>query len=117
MRTRVHPAADGTLVGLAPVLRVLGWSQSDLARRLNLHPSTVHRWYHRREAPGAWDLVRAASILRCTADDLLGYRPLTPGRLEEIRRLVLGRGNGERLANRILDVMRELREEEAFHAR
>jgi transcriptional regulator with XRE-family HTH domain len=39
------------VMGIREVLKVLGWSQRDLARRLGVHESTVCKWVAGANAP------------------------------------------------------------------
>jgi transcriptional regulator with XRE-family HTH domain len=46
-------------------------SQTELARRLKKHPSTVHYWEAGETSPKLYDLYRICAELRITADWLL----------------------------------------------
>lgn len=49
-----------------------GWTQADLAERLETSPMMVSHWELGRRTPGAGSLVRLCDVLDCSADWLLG---------------------------------------------
>ena len=50
----------------------IGWSQSDLARRLGTDPSHVAHWESGRRDPSISNACALATVLGCSVDSLLG---------------------------------------------
>src|SRR5215204_2482004 len=48
---------------------------AELARQLNVHPSTLSRWCTGQSFPKPDDLVRLATVLQTSIDDLLSLKP------------------------------------------
>lgn len=60
---------------LADALKTARVSQSELARAIGIHPSTVNRWLTGERLPDADELERACRHLGLSADILLGLDP------------------------------------------
>lgn len=65
-------------VDLGPLLGAVGWSGAELARRVDVSPSTAYKWIKRGEAPGAviayLDLILRFRALHIGLGDL-AYDP------------------------------------------
>lgn len=60
---------------LAEALKMARVSQSELARAVGIHASTVNRWLTGERLPDADELERACRLLGLSADVLLGLDP------------------------------------------
>lgn len=55
-----------------------GLNKSELARKMNVSLPTVCRWEKGEDCPAAARILKLASVLDCTIDELFGREP--PGR-------------------------------------
>ena len=51
----------------------LGWSQSELARRMSVNDSTVSHWLNGSNDPSATSLTRLGDLLCLSVDEMLGH--------------------------------------------
>lgn len=52
--------------------RALGWTQTELGRRIGVRHTHVSYWETGTNMPGASAIVRLCTALGCSADELLG---------------------------------------------
>lgn len=70
-RRPVDPSALRGLPGLKRAIASRGWTQSELARMLNIDVAAVNAWANGKRDPGASTVRDIAAVLRTTADNLL----------------------------------------------
>lgn len=61
---------------LREALEIKGWSQSDLARHLDMTPQTVGSYFHGRRSPGLDFVEKVAIALDIKPSNLLDDAPL-----------------------------------------
>ncbi len=59
------------MINLKPYRKAKGLTQKDIAKKLNIVPSTVSMWETGERNPDIIMLKRLAILLECTTDDLL----------------------------------------------
>lgn len=75
---------------IAALRRSAGWSQAELARRLQVSPSAVGMYEQGRREPSAATLVAMSQVFGVSTDYLLTGRPLNPPDQQALSRTLLG---------------------------
>jgi transcriptional regulator with XRE-family HTH domain len=71
------PSERDVAVGrrIAKLRRAAGLTQEELARKINVSHDAVRKWETGRREPGLHMAEKLARALRCSIDDLCGYKP------------------------------------------
>ena len=75
---------------IAALRRSAGWSQAELAQRLQVSPSAVGMYEQGRREPSAATLVAMSQAFGVSTDYLLTGRPLNPPDQQALSRTLLG---------------------------
>ena len=74
---------------IAALRRSAGWSQAELAQRLQVSPSAVGMYEQGRREPSAATLVAMSQVFGVSTDYLLTGRPLNPPDEQALSRTLL----------------------------
>ena len=90
---------------IAALRRSAGWSQAELAQRLQVSPSAVGMYEQGRREPSAATLVAMSQVFGVSTDYLLTGRPLNPPDEQALSRTLLSslEGSVERQRRRKSD--------------
>ena len=73
---------------IAALRRGNGWSQSDLAQKLQISSSAVGMYEQGRREPSADTIVKLSQIFSVSTDYLLTGKPISPEDAQTARRLI-----------------------------
>ena len=79
---------------IAALRRSAGWSQAELAQRLQVSPSAVGMYEQGRREPSAATLVAMSQVFGVSTDYLLTGRPLNPPDEQALSRTLLSSIDG-----------------------
>ena len=74
---------------IAALRRGVGWSQAELARRLQVSPSAIGMYEQNRREPSAATLVALSQVFGVSTDYLLTGKPLNPPDQQALSRSLL----------------------------
>ena len=74
---------------IAALRRGAGWSQAELARRLQVSPSAIGMYEQNRREPSAATLVALSQVFGVSTDYLLTGKPLNPPDQQALSRSLL----------------------------
>ena len=74
---------------IAALRRSAGWSQAELAQRLQVSPSAIGMYEQGRREPSAATLVALSQVFGVSTDYLLTGRPLNPPDQQALSRTLL----------------------------
>lgn len=74
---------------IAALRRDAGWSQAELAQRLQVSPSAIGMYEQGRREPSAGTLVALSQVFGVSTDYLLTGRPLNPPDQQAVSRILL----------------------------
>ena len=75
---------------IAALRKDAGWSQAELARRLQVSPSAIGMYEQGRREPSAATLVAMSQVFGVSTDYLLTGKPLNPPDQQALSRTLLG---------------------------
>lgn len=75
---------------IAALRKDAGWSQAELAQRLQISPSAIGMYEQGRREPSAATLVSISQIFGVSTDYLLTGKPLNPPDQQALSRTLLG---------------------------
>lgn len=75
---------------IAALRRDAGWSQAELAQRLQVSPSAIGMYEQGRREPSAATLVAMSQVFGVSTDYLLTGKPLNPPDQQALSRTLMG---------------------------
>ena len=75
---------------IAALRRGAGWSQAELARRVQVSPSAIGMYEQNRREPSAATLVALSQVFGVSTDYLLTGKPLNPPDQQALSRSLMG---------------------------